>query len=77
MIKIPYTPPTGFDMEAHRKYVESGGCPYVSGKTWCNGRNNDMHQNHYALRFHPGTKVDKVKLFRARRIEHKNQEENQ
>jgi hypothetical protein len=38
----------GFDLHAHRRYIEQGGCPYVEGKTWCNGRSDDLHQNHWA-----------------------------
>lgn len=63
--------PSGFNEEAHRRYVEAGGCPYVLNKTWCNGRNNDLHQDHYALLFYPGITVTKTKLFGAKKIKYK------
>lgn len=62
-----FVPPPGFNVEAHKAYIESGGCPYVLDKIWCNGRKGDLHQDHWALHWHPGTKVTKVKLFRAKR----------
>jgi hypothetical protein len=31
------TAPVGFDFEAHERWVAEGYCPYVEGKTWCNG----------------------------------------
>lgn len=51
MIKIP--PPPGFDVEAHKRHIATGGCPVVEGKTWCNGRNDDLHREHYALHQDP------------------------
>lgn len=65
-----FIPPPGFDTEAHKAYIESGGCPYVMHKTWCNGRSDDLHQDHYALFHHFGTKVSKLKLFGAKKAQY-------
>lgn len=65
------TLPINFDEEAHRKYVEAGGCPYVDDKTWCNGRKDDLHQDHWASYWYYGVKVKKVKFRNPEKIKYK------
>jgi len=63
--------PPAFDMEAHRQYVETRGCPYVdTSGTWCNGRSDDLHQDHWALYLLSTGDRKRVQLRNWQRIDH-------
>jgi hypothetical protein len=53
------------DTPQHRRYVEQGGCQYIEGKTWCNGRQGDGHPDHWALYLHADQTTTRVFLRRA------------
>lgn len=50
----------------HDHYVATGGCPYVEGKTWCNGKLDHVEQ-HWATYLTPDGKTHRIGLYGGRK----------